>query len=172
MSRKWNLSWIGAFVIFATILAYLSMPGFSADNSEIRETAPAFVVSDLAGASKTLGDFPQKVKIINFWATWCHACKIEIPVLRAIHEKYKDQGVTVIGMSVDQDPNSVVRFVEESGIEYPMLVNAMEAAQSYHLRATPTTLILDENNNVYKKYVGVQGQGTFERDIEALLTSS
>jgi thiol-disulfide isomerase/thioredoxin len=172
MSRKWNLSWIGVFVIFATILAYLSMPAFSVSDSGERETAPTFVVSDLAGTTKTLGDFLQKVKIINFWATWCHACKLEIPALRAIHEKYKEQGVTVIGMSVDQDPNSVVQFVEETGIEYPMLVNAMEAAQSYHLRATPTTLILDENNNVYKKYVGVQGQGTFERDIEALLTSS
>ena len=172
MSRNWNFSWIGAFVIFATILAYLSMPAFSVSDTAERESAPAFVVSDLAGTPTSLVDFPQKVKILNFWATWCHACKMEIPALRAIHEKYKDQGVTVIGMSVDQDPNAVAKFVEQTGIEYPMLVNAMEAAQSYHLRATPTTLILDEENRVYKKYVGVQGQGTFERDIEALLTSS
>jgi hypothetical protein len=66
-----------------------------------------------------------------------------------------------------QDPNSVVQFVEETRIEYPM-----GAAQSYHLRPTLTTLILDENDKVYKKYVGVQGKGTFERDIEAILTSS
>lgn len=172
MSRKWNVSWIGAFIVFAGILAYLSFPSFSAGNVDAdRAPAPGFALTDLSGKATRLEDFPQKIKVLNFWATWCHACKIEIPALQAVHKKYSDKGVVVIGLSVDQDPADVVRFVEQSAIDYPMLVNAMEAAQTYHLRATPTTIILDENNNVYKKYVGVQGLGTFERDIETLLKS-
>jgi len=172
MSRKWNLSWIGAFVIFAAILAYLSLPTFSvSDTTTERVAAPGFALTNLSGKAVSLEDFPQQVKIVNFWATWCHACKIEIPSLQAVHERYRDRGVTVIGMSVDQDPALVVEFVKKSGIKYPMLVNAMETARAYHLRATPTTIILDKDNKVYKQYVGVQGQGTFERDIEALLKS-
>jgi len=172
MSRKWNVSWIGAFAVFAGLLAYLSMPTFSfGDTSAVRAPAPGFELTSLDGKATTLADYSQKVKVVNFWATWCHACKIELPALRAIHEKYKDKDVTVIGLSVDQNPADVVRFVEQTGIEYPVLVNAMETARTYHLRATPTTIILDKDNKVYKKYVGVQGQGTFERDIEALLKS-
>ena len=173
MSRKLNVSWIGAFIVFAGLLAYLSFPGFhTGDAATLRTPAPGFGLSDLSGKVTRLEDFPQKIKVVNFWATWCHACKIEIPTLQAVHEKYKDRDVAVIGLSVDENPSDVVRFVEASGIAYPMLVNAMETAQTYHLRATPTTIILDENNNGFKKYVGVQGLGTFERDIEALLKSS
>ena len=170
MSRKWNIRWLGAFVVFAGLLAYLSLPTFSVgDTSSVRAPAPGFELTSLDGVSKSLEDYPQKVKVVNFWATWCHACKIELPALRAIHKKYEDQDVAVIGLSVDRNPAGVVSFVERTGLEYPVLVNAMETARQYHLRATPTTIILDADNNVYKKYVGVQGQGTFERDIEALL---
>ena len=172
MSRKWNISWFAAFVVFVGILAYLTLPTFSVGSAaKSQAAAPGFELADLTGKKVKLEDFPQKIKVLNFWATWCSACKMEIPALQTVQDAYKSQDVVVIGMSVDEDPNAVVRFVERSGVDYPMLVNAMGAAQEYHLRATPTTVILDEDNNVYKKYVGVQGFGTFKRDIEALLGS-
>ena len=95
----------------------------AASEVEERKPAPDFTLKDEAGRDVTLSDYRGKVVLLNFWATWCGPCKIEMPWFVAFQRKYKDQGFTVIAVSLDEEGWDVVRpFVEEYGLNFPVVV--------------------------------------------------
>ncbi len=133
--------------------------------------APNFELPDVNGKKVRLSDFKGKVIILDFWATWCPPCRAEIPGFIELYNKYKDKGVVVIGISLDEGGlRDVLPFIREFGVNYPILIGNYKVTQDYGgIRGIPTTFVIDKKGNIRAKYVGYRPKEVFERDIIMLL---
>jgi peroxiredoxin len=113
---------------------------------------PDFSLPDLDGVRRNVGEWDGKVLAVNFWATWCPPCRIEIPEFVALQQKYADRGVQFVGVALEQ-PEPVRRFVAKHQVNYPVLVGEMDViriAESYGNRvgALPYTVIIGRDGRV------------------------
>jgi thiol-disulfide isomerase/thioredoxin len=133
--------------------------------------APNFELPDVNGRKVRLSDFKGKVIILDFWATWCPPCRAEIPGFIELYKKYKDKGVEIIGISLDEGGvRDVLPFMKEFGINYTILIGNYKVTQDYGgIRGIPTTFVIDKKGNIRAKYVGYRPKEVFERDIIMLL---
>ncbi len=133
--------------------------------------APDFSLKDASGIERKLSDFKGSVVIIDFWATWCPPCRQEIPHFVELYNQYKDQGLEIIGVSMDQSPERVIPgFIEKNKINYTILFGEDKVYDLYGgINAIPTTFIVDKDGNIRKKYIGYNEKEVFERDIKELL---
>ena len=142
-------------------------------SEESRTVGPNFdfVLPDLNGKISSLKDFKGKVFTINFWATWCPACEEEIPKLNELQERYKNEGLVVIGIALDKDSlNIVAPFIQKKGIGYPVLIGNEQMLQSLEsFSGMPTTLIVDQKGNIKKKYDGSFDKDDLEKNLKELL---
>lgn len=119
------------------------------------QTPPEFVLPDLDGNEVTLADYKGKVVVLDLWATWCPPCRQEIPFLVSLYEEYKDQGLVVVGIGLDQGGASVIApFVEQNEVTYPILVGGQDVSVSYNVSGIPMTLMIDRDGRVASKDVG------------------
>ena len=132
--------------------------------------APDFTLSQLNGESFTLSSLKGKVIILDFWATWCPPCRKGIPDFIDLQEKYKEQGLEIVGVLLDQGKKaSLESKVEKMGINYVVVLSDREVTQLYGgVRAIPTTFIIDQNGNKVEKHVGLNSKETFENKIKEL----
>lgn len=152
---------ISLFVFFALLVFFIQNQLKGKDE----ESAPFFSLLDIQGNTLTLDSFKGKVIFLNFWATWCPPCKEEIPGFVEIYEKYKDQGMVIIGVSLDRTgENDVRKFVEENNITYPVAMATNELVNSYRPgRFIPTTIFIDPEGNIQGKHVGYLDKNTLEK---------
>jgi len=170
-------------IIFMLSVALCSSCGVKTEKEEREEieqavitekewgNAPDFTLVDLEGNNLTLSDFKRKVIILNFWATWCPPCRMEIPDFIELYEKYGDEGLRIIGVNLDGgDRSSVKKFSEKYKINYPVVFGDVNVTQDYGgIRAIPTTFIIDREGNIREKYVGYQRKAIFEEALKKLL---
>ncbi len=133
--------------------------------------APAIEGKSINGtADVSLKQFLGKVVLINFWATWCPPCRLEIPDLIKLHNTYKGK-FTVIGISVDQNGIDGVRdFSKKHGITYPVIMADKTIIHNYGgIEAIPTSFLVDTNGNLVKKYVGMMNFDQYEAEIKPFL---
>jgi len=117
-----------------------------------------------------LKQFEGTIRVVDFWATWCPPCRMAIPGLNELYRKYKDQGVSVIGISVDENPKALVGFDREAHIEYASLLTSEQAEKAFgDIVGLPTTFVVDRQGKVYKSYVGEVPRDELEADIQTLL---
>jgi cytochrome c biogenesis protein CcmG/thiol:disulfide interchange protein DsbE len=131
-----------------------------------------YTVKDMNGASVKLADYKGKVILVNFWATWCPPCKAELPALIELYDRYKDQGLVVLGISGDDDAETLRAFASEWKINYPMIVGRDETdlMDSYGpIYGYPISVIVGRDGSVCGKHVGPATKEEFEREIKALL---
>ena len=121
--------------------------------------APSFILLDINRNAVSLEDFEGKVVVLNFFATWCEPCRVEIPGFIELYHKYRSQGVVVV----------VKPFVTELGIDYPVLIGPPDVFKTYRLIGLPTSLILDRQGRSRKYHVGIQPKAVFEREILEIL---
>ena len=130
---------------------------------DIAKISPA-EIEKLIAASK------GKVLIVDFFATWCPPCRQEIPGFVALQNKYGAKGLSIVGVSVDEGPSSVVQsFAQEMGINYTVYHGGSDVAQHYRVRAIPTTYIYDKNGQKAKTHIGFASEEDFDAQIAALL---
>jgi peroxiredoxin len=140
------------------------------DNSH-RAHAPDFALKDAQGRLVHLADYQGKVVLLDFWATWCGPCKIEIPWFMEFQRKYKDRGFEVLGVSMDDDGwKAITPFVNQKKINYRIVLGDDKTGDQYGgLEALPTTFVIDRNGRIASVHVGLAGKKDFADAIEKLL---
>ena len=136
-----------------------------------RRVAPDFSLKDANGKTVHLSDYKGKVVLLDFWATWCGPCKLEIPWFMEFQRKNKDKGFEVIGISMDEDGwASVKPFISDMSINYRILVGSDTTVQLYGgVDALPTTFLIDREGKIAAVHVGLASKRDFENGIEELL---
>lgn len=138
--------------------------------SEALPIAPEFSLTDLNGQPLKLSSFHGKVILIDYWATWCAPCKIEIPRLIVLQNKYKAQGLQVIGLSMDDGPGPVRIFARELGINYPIALGNVKVAEAYGgVLGLPIAFLIDRQGRISRKLVGDAEMQSIESDVQKLL---
>ncbi len=168
--RKSLLPAIFAFICLASCskqTVSASGPTLAVD----RKLAADFTLKDENGASVKLSDYRGKVVLLNFWATWCGPCGLEIPWFVDFEQKYKSQGFAVLGVSMDDDGWSVVKpYVAERKINYRILLGNDVVAQFYGgVDALPMSFIIDTEGKVAYSHKGLISKNEYANEIECLL---
>ncbi len=139
---------------------------------ELMNAAPEFSLVDLSGNRKNSEDYKGKITIVNFWATWCGYCRKEIPGFNHLKEKYQNQGVQIIGVSLDSSTRIVRAFLEDVPIDYDVLMGDRKISNDFGgIVGLPTTFIIDREWRVRKVFPGYVGQHVIEKEVKALLPS-
>jgi cytochrome c biogenesis protein CcmG/thiol:disulfide interchange protein DsbE len=134
------------------------------------DPAPDFKLTALDGKPLTLAALQGKVIFLNFWATWCGPCRAEVPDLIALQDRYKGR-LQIIGLNVDDDdPAEIQKYVDETGINYPVAMTSNDIRIQYGgIPALPTSFLLDTEGRVVQKHVGLWNPAVYETEIRALL---
>ena len=136
-----------------------------------RKPAPAFTLKDSNGSSVKLSDYLGKVVLLNFWATWCGPCKVEIPWFIEFEQKHKDSGFAVIGISMDEDGWETVKpYIEARRVNYRILLGDDATAQSFGgVESLPTTFLIDRQGRVASVHIGLVSKSSYQNEIIQLL---
>lgn len=143
------------------------------DAELIGRPRPEFVLPDLEGKPRNINQWAGKVVLVNFWATWCPPCRREIPAFIEVREAYADQGFEIVGVAIDE-PQQVQDFVDGMGVEYPVLVGALEAseiARQYGNRygALPYSVLIDRDGRIRFIQPGELTREALEAELKRLL---
>lgn len=151
-------------------------------NSSARTEAPPFRLMDELGRTRQLTDYRGKVVLLNFWATDCGGCRLEIPWLVDIDRAFQNKNVALLGISLDiayeglkNDAEAWARvkpFVATHQITYPILMGNDEATHSYDIQALPATYLIDARGRVAAVYVGLINEENVKANINTLLTEN
>lgn len=136
-----------------------------------RKPAPDFTLTDASGKPVALSALRGKVVLLNFWATWCHGCKTEIPWFIDFQRAYGKRGLVVLGVSRDDGGWKLVRpFISEKKVNYRMTIGTDAIAAEYGAdKGLPVTLIIDKAGRIAATHTNVVDKSGCQAEIEALL---
>ena len=159
-----------AIVLFAGLLVY----GCSSSTDEIINTAdiaPDFQLTDLAGKQVKLSDFRGRPVILNFWATWCGPCRVEMPHFQQVYEEWSDRGLVVLAVNIGESPTLVKEFALDYGLSFPVLLDIeAEVAQRYNIRPIPTTFFIDKSGAIQDMVIGAfPSKSAIEKKLDKII---
>jgi thiol-disulfide isomerase/thioredoxin len=129
-----------------------------------------FVLKDQHDVPFKMADFKGKVAIVNFWATWCGPCKIEIPDFVKLYDQYKDKGLVIVGISIDDSPEQLQAFMKEYKMNYPVLQMTPEVESAWGpFYGYPTSFVVARDGSICTKHLGPATKEQFEKEIKTLL---
>jgi peroxiredoxin len=167
--RFWIISLV--LILFVAIGLLSCRHETTAAGVKTLAVAPDFTLKDVDGKTFSLSSTKGKVVILDFWATWCPPCRMEIPHFVSLYRDYRNKGLEIIGISLDRGGVSAVKsFVKSNGINYPTLMGDNKVTADYGgIRGIPTTFIIDRKGRIVEKYVGYRDKKIFEDAIKKLL---
>jgi peroxiredoxin len=172
----------GLLLCSAGLLAAV-LPGCSSGSDRVqaavkpdakRKAAPDFALKDLNGNTAKLSDYRGKVVLLNFWATWCGPCKIEIPWFIEFEQTYKDRGFAVLGVAMDDEGWEAVKpYLSSRKINYRVVLGNDRVAQEYGgVDSLPTTFVIDRDGRIASTHVGLVSRRAYEDEIKQLLENA
>jgi thiol-disulfide isomerase/thioredoxin len=150
-------------------------PGTASCPATSKPANLAFTLKDMSNADVKLSAFKGKVILLDFWATWCGPCKIEIPWFIEFQNKYGKDGLQVIGVSVDDTLDKLKPYVAQMKMNYPVLqgLDREDLQDAYGpLFGIPVTALISRDGRVCTKHVGLSSKDNFENEIKSLLAGS
>jgi len=135
--------------------------------------APDFTLQSLDGKTVRLSDYRGKGVLLNFWATWCGPCKIEMPWFVELQKQYGPEGLQILGVAMDDaSPGEIAAFAKEMGVNYPVLIGKEAVADAYGgVEGLPYTFYIDRNGKLVDKIIGLRSRSEIEDDVKAILAS-
>jgi cytochrome c biogenesis protein CcmG/thiol:disulfide interchange protein DsbE len=137
-----------------------------------RKPAPDFTLSDASGRPVQLSSLKGKVVLLNFWATWCGGCKVEIPWLIDFQQAYSRRGLEVLGVSFDDDGWKLVKpYIAAKHVDYPVMIGKSHIAALYGgVEALPVTFVVDKSGRIASTHLGLVFKIDYQTEIEKLLS--
>ena len=136
------------------------------------QTAPDFELTALDGSRLRLSGLRGRPVLLNFWATWCAPCRVEMPWLVELDKQYRGQGVQIIGVSLDDSGSQaeVARFAQERGVQYPVLFGSAALAAAYGgVRFLPQSFFIDRDGKIRNSRLGIPDRAQLEKAIQELV---
>ena len=137
------------------------------------QPAPDFSLTSLEGNTLKLSDFHGRAVLLNFWATWCEPCKIEMPWFVELQKKYGPQGLQILGVAMDDaSPKEIADFAKKMGVNYPIMIGKEAVGDQYGgLPYLPSTFYIDRDGKVVDRVYGLVSRSQIEADIQKALGS-
>jgi peroxiredoxin len=138
------------------------------------DMAPDFALQSLDGKTVRLSDYRGKAVLLNFWATWCAPCKIEMPWFVELQKQYGAEGLQILGVAMDDaSPKDIADFAKEMGVNYPVLLGKEAVGDAYGgVQFLPESFYIDRNGKVLDKAFGLKGRGEIEDGIKKIIAST
>ena len=133
--------------------------------------AAAFALTSYTGEPMTLEAHRGKVVVVNFWASWCHpACYEEAPVLERNWRSYRDRGVVVLGVDIQDKPAAAKKFIADFSLTFPNALDPVgRVSVDYGVYGVPETFFIDRRGRIRTKHVGAVTDAVFQREVDRLL---
>jgi peroxiredoxin len=156
-------------IVLLVCLALFASCGRKA-SLEAGDRAPEFSLRDMDGKAVSLSDYRGRVVVVEFWASWCEPCRVAIPEMNSIYEKYKDRAV-LLAISVDRDISDVASVIEEEKILYPVLFDDRDVNRAYRVSAVPSTFLINKSGRIAEVHKGYSPETAHEisKAVEGLL---
>ena len=150
--------------IFITTLNKVELKPFQTEYPSEAFLAPSFELQSVSGGKVSLLDYRGKVVFINFWATWCSTCEVEMPSMEKLYQKYKDHGFEMLTISVDKDPSLIEPFMKKYKLTFPVLLDTESevAKKDYKTTGVPETFIVNKEGIIVFKRIGPDDWATDE----------
>jgi cytochrome c biogenesis protein CcmG/thiol:disulfide interchange protein DsbE len=179
MRKRWNLL-LMLVVVTSFTTAFSGCKSDGASTPKTLANEPEVTFKDLQGKEVPLASLKGKVVVVNFWATWCEPCQVEIPWMIGFQQKYADKGFTLLGVAMDEDGKSAVEpFVQKSQFDvdgkkmtmnYPIVLGNDDLAAKFGgLLGLPTSIVISRDGKVVKRYIGLASQDDLDKEIKSLL---
>ncbi|WP_171651767.1 redoxin domain-containing protein [Paenibacillus foliorum] len=140
-----------------------------ATGTRVGERAPDFELEALGGGQIKLSDYRGKKVLVNFWATWCPPCRVEMPHMQRFYSEYKDQNVVILSVNATQTEASrfvINAFVNHGGLTFPIVLDAVgDVGKTYKVLAYPATYLVDEQGIIRKKVQGPMNEDSLKRAV-------
>jgi thiol-disulfide isomerase/thioredoxin len=133
--------------------------------------APDFSLESLDGKTTHLSDFRGKAVLLNFWATWCAPCKIEMPWFIDLQKQYASQGLQIVGVAMDDaSKEDIASFAKDMGVNYPILIGKESVGQEYGgVNGLPESFLITRDGHIVDRIIGLHGKAEIEDSIKKAL---
>ena len=159
-------------VTLAVVISAADSPAIPAGLRAQKDRASAtdFTLTDETGTTVRLSSFRGHVVLLDFWATWCTGCKVEIPWYMEFQKQYGRAGLRSIGVAMDEEGwQKVNPYLEAHPINYPIVLGNPELMEPYKITSLPVTLLIDREGNIADAHVGLVDKDSWEKGIQLLL---
>lgn len=145
-------------LVLGAAVAYSLYSNLTKDNKlkvAVGDTAPDFALVDMQGNKHRLSDYRGQGIFLNFWGTWCPPCKKEMPYINNQYQQYKDKGVQLMSVDIQESPLAVQQFADRLKLDFPIMIDTeKEVMNTYGVDYLPATFLIDKNGKVVKYYTG------------------
>lgn len=136
----------------------------------VGKQAPDFELKTLDGQQLKLSQLRGKAVLVNFWATWCPPCRVEMPWFEEFQKEYQGKGFTIVGVAMDDAaPEEIAKFTQNMGITYPVVLGTDAVSDTYGADYLPTSVFIDRNGKIVQRVFGLVNRRDIEDDIQKAL---
>jgi peroxiredoxin len=167
------VAFVVALMLYVGVHKARRSGGSLTSHLKLSSPAPDFALESLDGKTMHLSDFRGKAVLLNFWATWCGPCKIEMPWFVDFQKQYGSQGFQIVGVAMDDaSKEDIAKFAKDMGVNYPILIGKEAVGDQYGgVPALPETFLIGRDGKIVDKIIGLRGKAEIADSIQQALNT-